>query len=102
MKSSKFSYSIALIVVFVIIGFVGSNLIVDSASAEEKITIATLEYSPWTGKNLKSNGFVNHVITEAFQRGGYTVKFTYLPWKRGLTETENGKYAALSYVYWMT
>jgi len=77
----------------------GSCLSVDSAPAEEIITISTLEYSPWTGKNLKYNGFVNHVITEAFQRKGYTVKYTYLPWKRGVTETKNGKYSALSYVY---
>ena len=94
MKSSKFPYSIVLVVVLVIIGFVGSSLIVYSASAEEIITIATLEYHPWTGKNLKFNGFVNHVITEAFQRGGYTVKYTYLPWKRGLIVTKNGKLEA--------
>jgi polar amino acid transport system substrate-binding protein len=78
----------------------GSCLIVYSASAEEIITISTLEYAPWTGKNLKSNGFVNHVITESFQRKGYTVRYTYLPWQRGVIETKNGKYAALSYVYW--
>jgi polar amino acid transport system substrate-binding protein len=99
MKSSKFPDSIVIVVVLVIIGFVGSSLIVYSASAEEIVTIATLEYSPWTGKNLKFNGFVNHVITEAFQRKGYSVKFTYLPWKRAVIETKNGKYSALSYVY---
>lgn len=70
MKSSKYSCTIALIVVLVIIGLVGSSLVVYNASAEEIITIATLEYHPWTGKNLKFNGFVNHVITEAFLRGG--------------------------------
>jgi polar amino acid transport system substrate-binding protein len=100
MKSSKFPYAIVFVVVFVILGFVGSSLIVERASAAEIITIATLEYAPWTGKNLKSNGFVNHVITEAFQRKGDTVKFKYLPWKRGVTETKNGQYSALSYVYW--
>ena len=99
MKTSKYSCTIALIAVLVIIGFVGSSLIVCSASAEEIITIATLEYHPWTGKNLKFNGFVNHVITEAFQRKGYSVKFTYLPWKRGVIETKNGNYSAISYVY---
>jgi polar amino acid transport system substrate-binding protein len=86
-------------VVLVIAGFVGSSLIVYSASAEEIITISTLEYHPWTGKNLKFNGFVNHVITEAFQRSGYTVKYTYLPWNRGVKETKSGIYPALSYVY---
>jgi polar amino acid transport system substrate-binding protein len=99
MISSKFPPAIATAIVFVIIGWVGSGLIVDAASAEEIITIATLEYHPWTGKNLRFNGFVNHVITEAFQRKGYTVKFTYLPWKRGVVDTKNGKYSALSYVY---
>ena len=99
MNSSKLPYSAVLAAVLVIIGFVGSSLLVCSASAEEIITIATLEYHPWTGKNLKFNGFVNHVITEAFKRKGYSVKFTYLPWKRGVIETKNGKYSALSYVY---
>jgi polar amino acid transport system substrate-binding protein len=89
-----------MVVVLVITGFVGSSLIVCSASAAEIITIATLDYAPWTGKNLKNNGFVNHVITEAFQRKGYTVKFTYLPWKRAVTEAKSGQYSALSYVYW--
>jgi polar amino acid transport system substrate-binding protein len=39
------------------------------------------------------------VITEAFQRQGYSVKFTYLPWKRAVIEAKNGEYSALSYVY---
>ena len=78
----------------------GSSLIGYSASAQEIISIATQEYSPWAGENLKFNGFVNHVITEAFRRKGYSVKFTYLPFKRGVIETKNGQYSALSYVYW--
>ena len=76
-----------------------SSLNVYNASAEEIVSIATLEYHPWTGKNLKFNGFVNHVITEAFKRKGYSVKFAYIPWKRGVIETKSGEYAALSYVY---
>jgi polar amino acid transport system substrate-binding protein len=99
MKTSKYSCAFALIAVLVITGFFGSSLFVCGAPAAEIITIATLEYSPWTGKNLKFNGFVNHVITEAFRRKGYPVKFTYLPWKRAVIETKNGDYSALSYVY---
>jgi len=99
MKSAKLLHSAVLAAVFVITGFVGSGLLVCSSSAEEIITIATLEYHPWTGKNLKFNGFVNQVITEAFQRKGYSAKFTYLPWERGVIETKNGNYSALSYVY---
>ena len=100
MESKKISYSIVFVVVLVIIGFAGSSLMIYSASAEEIITISTLEYAPWAGKNLKNNGFVNHVINEAFQRKGYTVMFTYLPWKRAVAEVKSGQYSALSYVYW--
>jgi len=82
-----------------VVGLVGSSIGVDIAAAAEVINIATLEYHPWTGKSLKFNGFVNHVIEEAFRRRGYTVNYVYLPWKRGLVETKNGQYAALSYVY---
>lgn len=99
MKSSHFPYVVALAFILVAIGIAGNGLIVPSASAAETITIATLEYAPFSGKNLKFNGFVNHVIAEAFQRRGYSVKFAYLPWKRAVTETKNGQYAALSYVY---
>ena len=98
-KPSKFFVSMVLAVVLPVIGLVGGSLTVNSASAKEIIAISTLEYPPWTGKNLKCNGFVNHVITEAFQRKGYRVEYTYLPWKRALEETKNGKYLALSYVY---
>ena len=98
-KSSNFFYAIGLAAVLVISGFLGGSLIADSVAAKEIIAISTLEYPPWTGKNLKFNGFVNHVITEAFQRQGYSVKFTYLPWKRAVIEAKNGEYSALSYVY---
>jgi polar amino acid transport system substrate-binding protein len=93
MKPMRFFLSVWILIF-------GSCFIAYSASAGEIITIATLEYSPWTGKNLKYNGFANHVITEAFQRKGYTVKYTYLPWQRAVKETKDGKYMALSYVYW--
>ncbi|WP_165773541.1 substrate-binding periplasmic protein [Zooshikella ganghwensis] len=61
------------------------------------ILIATGEYPPWTSHKIKKNGFVNHVISEAFMRKGYKVYYIYLPWARSYTDTENGKYAALSY-----
>ena len=99
MKLSKLLYAIGLVVVLMVIGSVGSSLIAYNAWAEEIIAVATLEYAPWTGKDLKFNGFVNHVITEAFRHQGYSVKFSYMPWKRAVIETKNGNYSALSYVY---
>lgn len=99
MKLPKLVRAIGLVVVLIIIGSIGGSFTAYIAWAEETITVATLEYAPWTGKDLKFNGFVNHVITEASRRKGYSVKFTYMPWKRAVIETKNGNYAALSYVY---
>jgi polar amino acid transport system substrate-binding protein len=99
MKSSRRSAAIGLAIVLAAVGMAGSSLMVPNASAAEMITLATLEYAPFAGKNLKFNGFVNHVIAEAFKRRGDAVQFAYLPWKRAVTETENGQVPALSYVY---
>jgi polar amino acid transport system substrate-binding protein len=99
LKPSKLIYAIQLTAILAFIGFTQTSLFVCDTSAEEIISVSTLEYYPWTGKDLKNNGFVNHVITEAFKRKGYTVRYKYLPWKRAVLETKNGKFAALSYVY---
>ena len=99
MKPSQLPYVIGLAIVLVTIGLAGSDLMLPDALAGEEISIATLEYAPFTGKNLRFNGFVNHVIAESFKRKGHAVKFAYLPWKRAVTETQKGQYAALSYVY---
>ncbi len=99
MRPSQLPYAIGMAIALVTIGLAGSDLAVNNALAGEEILIATLEYAPFTGKNLKFNGFVNHVIAEAFKRKGHGVEFAYLPWKRAVTETKSGHYSALSYVY---
>ena len=75
MKSSQLPYAIRLAIVLVTIALAGSDLMVPNALAGEEISIATLEYAPFTGKNLRFNGFVNHVIAESFKRKGHAVKF---------------------------
>ncbi len=100
MKVTKNLLSIAIIRILIIIIIVfGYNIITFSAFAEEIISISTGEYSPFTGKTLKHNGFVNHVITEAFKREGYIVKYKYYPWKRSYEQAKNGISHATSYWY---
>ncbi len=65
--------------------------------ADSVLHIATGEYPPWTGKELKQGGFVNHVITEVFRRQGYQVRFSYLPWKRSYENAKQGQFDAASY-----
>ncbi|MCP4350672.1 MAG: transporter substrate-binding domain-containing protein [Desulfobacterales bacterium] len=61
--------------------------------------ISTGEYAPYTTESLENNGFVNHVITEAFKQENYKVKYRYFPWKRAYLEMAKGKFHASSYWY---
>ncbi|MBU2714050.1 substrate-binding periplasmic protein [Zooshikella harenae] len=66
--------------------------------AERKnLLIATGDFPPWTSEASKGQGFVNHVITAAFARQGYTVYYHFLPWARSYSDTERGEFSALSY-----
>ena len=74
----------------------------DTTSApalDRTITIATGEYPPWVGSSLPHQGYVNHIIKEAFASQGLEVGFIYLPWKRAFEETRQGKFDATSYWY---
>lgn len=69
--------------------------------AQETVRIASGEYAPWTSKNIKGAGFINHVISEAFARVGYRVEFEYYPWKRAFNSAKTGeKFHATSYWYY--
>ena len=83
------------IIFFIATGFIFIN----TSFAEETISISTGDYAPWTGKKLKHNGFVNHVISEAFKQEGYKVKFKFYPWKRNYEQAKIGKFHATSYWY---
>lgn len=68
-------------------------------TARETLTIATGEWSPWTGASLKHHGFVGHVVKEAFNRAGYDVTFHFYPWKRAYVMVKNGTVHASAYWY---
>ena len=69
-------------------------------SQAETFDIATGEYAPWTDSGSESGGFVNALITKAFERMGHSVKFHYMPWKRALEDTRSGKYVASSFWFY--
>ena len=68
-----------------------------SLQAQSQITIATGESPPFTGENLKHDGFINQVISEVFALYNINVEFVYLPWRRAYKSTQEGKYDASSY-----
>lgn len=65
----------------------------------ETVTISTGEWSPWAGKDLPKNGFVLHVVKEAFQNSGYDVEYKFYPWKRAYIMLERGNVQASAYWY---
>ncbi|MBE4607181.1 ABC transporter substrate-binding protein [Vibrio navarrensis] len=70
-----------------------------SASADNVIHIASGEWPPFIGSDLKNYGFVAEIISTAFAAEGYQVQFHFLPWARAYAETQRGLYHATA--IWM-
>tara|TARA_R110001592_G_scaffold65716_1_gene201716 strand:+ start:30029 stop:30790 length:762 start_codon:yes stop_codon:yes gene_type:complete len=63
----------------------------------ETIRVATGEYPPWTSESLPHGGFINHIVSSAFELSDIQVEFHYLPWKRALEATKVGQFHASSF-----
>ncbi|WP_036178777.1 transporter substrate-binding domain-containing protein [Marinomonas sp. MED121] len=64
----------------------------------QTLKVATGEYSPTIGSNLKHGGYATHMMTLAFESQGISLDVDYMPWKRALVSTQKGDYD-LSF-YW--
>ncbi|USD68173.1 transporter substrate-binding domain-containing protein [Vibrio sp. SCSIO 43136] len=62
--------------------------------ATDKITIASGDYPPFSGPSLPFEGYVSHLVTEAYSSQDIKVELHYLPWVRTLRDSAKGKYAA--------
>jgi len=60
-----------------------SLLLTGIGAQAQEITLANGEWAPYMSKNLKQAGYMSHIVTEAFAEEGITVKYVFLPWKRG-------------------
>lgn len=61
------------------------------------LNIATTEYPPYTSTEMEHNGYINHIISEAFLKVGVDVDFQTLSWEDAVTQAKNGHYDAVSY-----
>ena len=69
-----------------------------SLSAQQKsLAIATVEYPPYSSKSLPEYGYVNHIVSTAFENAGYDVNFVFLPWSRALHGAKAGDFDLVSY-----
>ncbi|MBL4906387.1 MAG: transporter substrate-binding domain-containing protein [Sneathiella sp.] len=63
---------------------VAAALAFTTTVSAETVTIANgNDYAPLADKNLKRGGIASHLVEEAFKAVGWTVKYDWLPWKRG-------------------
>ncbi|MGL1937041.1 MAG: transporter substrate-binding domain-containing protein [Fibrobacterales bacterium] len=58
--------------------------------AQDTITIAVGEWDPYISKDLKNDGVIAQIISEAFALEGVSAEFEYLPWQRALVEVKHG------------
>ncbi|SLM32445.1 ABC-type amino acid transport/signal transduction systems, periplasmic component/domain [Desulfamplus magnetovallimortis] len=59
--------------------------------ANDKLVLATLEWEPYIGPNLKDHGYVAVIVKEAFKRGGYDIEYDFMQWSRVIGLAKAGR-----------
>jgi polar amino acid transport system substrate-binding protein len=62
------------------------------AISENLLSFATLEWEPYIGENLPSQGYVAEVVRLAYEKSGYGVNYKFMPWARVVKMTKEGKF----------
>ena len=58
----------------------------------QTLKVATGEYSPTIGANLKHGGYATHMLTLAFESQGIKLDINFMPWKRAMVSAQKGDY----------
>ncbi|WDP91688.1 MAG: transporter substrate-binding domain-containing protein [Desulfobacter sp.] len=66
-------------------------LVFTTAHAGDKIVLATLDWEPYVGQNMKNQGYVAEVVKEAFKRSGMEVEIQFHQWSRVVGLAKAGK-----------
>lgn len=85
---------ITLILVFLIVLFPASAL------AKKNIVLSSINWEPYTGENLPDHGFFSELVSRAFSKAGYRVKYKYFSWARALREAKLGNVHGVMVAYW--
>jgi len=68
-----------------------------TSAADKSVSIATLDWPPYTGSKLPSGGATTAVVNAAFEKAGYKVKVVYVPWKRAIDMALKGTEDVVAY-----
>lgn len=80
--------------------FVASALLFSANSAAHawlKLELATSEYPPYTSTEMEYNGYINHIINQAFLETGVVIEYSSLQWDDAIEAARKGDYDAVSY-----
>jgi polar amino acid transport system substrate-binding protein len=75
-------------------------LFIKISRAERVVSLAVAEWPPYVSHDLEAYGFTSEIVAEAFTRVGYTVKTSFMPWKRALHKVAEGAYDATYPAYY--
>lgn len=67
------------------------------AQDPKSLTLATLDWEPYTGSAMPGGGAVSAFITEALKSKGYATSYGFWPWKRAIVMAWRGQDDTLGY-----
>lgn len=73
---------------------------VPAFSAEKIIKLATLNWEPYASEHLEDYGFASVIVSKVFEKAGYRVEVSFLPWVRVLEGVKRGEYDAMYPAYY--
>jgi polar amino acid transport system substrate-binding protein len=82
---------------FLGIGILAWSLSGSGSVAGEVVRVSTLDWPPYTGKDLPLGGATTDVVRAAFEKVGYEVEVDYRPWKRAIDMAAKGTDEVIAY-----
>ena len=67
------------------------------SAATKRVTVATLEWPPYTASQLPQGGATTAVLRAAFAEVGYDVEVKFWPWKRAIAKAKAGAAEVVAY-----
>lgn len=75
------------------------SLLLSNVAFGKVIKVASGEWGNWSGKSVKNNGFVIHVLRESLAEVKKEARVDFFPWKRAYFLATTGRYDATAYWY---
>lgn len=66
-------------------------------AANEVVRLSTLDWPPYTGKDLPLGGATTEVVRAGFEKAGHRVEVEYRPWKRAIDIARRGTDGVVAY-----